>query len=200
MSIRQSGPVSTHHSRFQQVASGTCALTSRGRMDGHLTASTPDMLLFDTRMVYVATPGGCAGHTRPSDGFPAASQRSWSTFLTRIVSGSDRRAAAVLPCVMSNAPCRPLTNWCRGSVQSSRSSSAICLRAEWASSSASRASSKHSCLAFGSAMCCAIETRRSACFSSNDKWTSRVASSRALMGNTIPHQVDNGRLPRAGWF
>jgi hypothetical protein len=49
------------------------------------------------------------GHTQPSEGFPAASQRVWRMFLTLGVIGSTRRAAAVFSCVTSRVPCRPLT-------------------------------------------------------------------------------------------
>src|SRR5438445_6021654 len=38
-----------------------------------------------------------AGHTQPSTGFPAASQRASSMVLTLRLIGSTRRAAAVLP-------------------------------------------------------------------------------------------------------
>ena len=52
----------------------------------------------------------CAGHTKPSSGFPAASQRDPSTARTRGVIGITLRAAAVLPCVTSIAPLRPLSH------------------------------------------------------------------------------------------
>src|SRR5712692_24272 len=50
-----------------------------------------------------------AGHTQPSRGLPAASQRTPNSFLTLGVMGSTRRAAAVLPCVTNSVPWRPLT-------------------------------------------------------------------------------------------
>src|ERR1017187_3739821 len=50
-----------------------------------------------------------AFHTQPSKGRPAASQRVSRIALTLGVIGSTRRAAAVLPCVPSNVPLRPLT-------------------------------------------------------------------------------------------
>lgn len=49
-----------------------------------------------------------AGHTHPSAGFPALSQRPSRIPLTRGVIGSTRRAAAVFPCVTSIVPFRPL--------------------------------------------------------------------------------------------
>ena len=45
-----------------------------------------------------------AGHTQPSRGLPASSQRCSSIFLTRGVIGNVRRAAAVFPCVTNNVP------------------------------------------------------------------------------------------------
>src|SRR6266699_3509209 len=41
-----------------------------------------------------------AGHSQPSSGFPARSQRASKTARTRGVMGRTRRAAAVFPCVI----------------------------------------------------------------------------------------------------
>src|ERR1041385_5743968 len=55
-----------------------------------------------------------AGHTQPSEGFLAASQRNSRIARTRGVIGRSLRAALVLPRVIMTVPCRPPRDWSGG--------------------------------------------------------------------------------------
>jgi len=89
---------------------GTCAGASRARRAEPRLAAEPCPCCF-LRLEDSMWPLRVgAGHTQPSAGFPARSQRLSRVARTLGVIGSTRRAAAVLPCVTSSAPYRPLSH------------------------------------------------------------------------------------------